>query len=57
MQRKGPSGVPFVEVWRGELVESVHAVAACAVDVDGNATIALGDVDVPVYLRSAAKPF
>ena len=52
-----PSGVPFVGVSRGELVESVHDVAACALDVHGNVRAALGDVDVPVYLRSSAKPF
>ena len=42
---------------RGDLVESVHAVAACAADADGRVAFALGDVDVPIYLRSAAKPF
>src|SRR3984957_5148569 len=52
-----PTGVDFVAVPRGELIESVHAVAACAVDGAGNELLALGDVDVPVYLRSAAKPF
>jgi L-asparaginase II len=52
-----PIGVDFVAVTRGELIESVHAVAACAVDGAGNELLALGDVDIPVYLRSAAKPF
>ncbi len=52
-----PSGVPFVRVVRGALVESVHAVAACAVDERGKVALALGDVDVPLYLRSAWKPF
>ena len=52
-----PSGVPFVRVVRGPLVESVHSVAACAVDERGKVTLALGDVDVPLYLRSAWKPF
>ena len=50
-------GVPFVAVTRGPLVESVHAVAACAADADGNVALALGDVDARVYLRSTAKPF
>jgi L-asparaginase II len=53
----GPSGIPFVAVKRGEIVESLHAVAACAVAPSGETRLALGDVDVPVYLRSAAKPF
>jgi len=46
-----------VEVTRGGLVESVHHVAACAVDTRGNVLFASGDVDTPVYLRSSAKPF
>ncbi len=52
-----PSGPPFVAVKRGGVVESVHAVAACATDAAGRSRLALGDVDVPVFLRSAAKPF
>jgi L-asparaginase II len=46
-----------VEVTRGDLVESVHQVAACAVDADGGVCYASGDVEALVYLRSAAKPF
>jgi L-asparaginase II len=57
MQREIPSGIPFVAVTRGGFVESVHDVAACAADADGNARLVMGDVDVPVFLRSAAKPF
>jgi L-asparaginase II len=51
------SGVPLVGVRRGPRLESVHAVAACACDVDGNVLLALGTIDEPVFLRSAAKPF
>lgn len=47
----------LVEVTRGDFVESVHRVAACAVDARGNVLFGAGDVDVPVYLRSTAKPF
>lgn len=50
-------GEPFVEVTRGDLVESVHRVAACVLDVAGNVVYALGEIDRPVYLRSSAKPF
>lgn len=50
-------GVPYVGVSRGGLVESVHRVAVCAVDRNGEAVMTLGAVDVPVYLRSTAKPF
>jgi L-asparaginase II len=35
----------------------VHAVAACAVDARGHEVLVLGDVDVPIFLRSSAKPF
>lgn len=50
-------GIPLVGVRRGERLESVHAVAACACDVRGNIVLALGSIDEPVFLRSAAKPF
>ncbi len=50
-------GVPFVAVDRGGLVESVHNVAGCAVDRDGKTIFSLGEIDVPVLLRSTAKPF
>lgn len=50
-------GEPFVAVTRGDVVESVHDVAACATDVHGKILFALGTIDVPVYLRSSAKPF
>ena len=48
---------PYVEVTRGGLVESVHHVAACAMDARQNVLFSLGDIDAPVYLRSTAKPF
>jgi L-asparaginase II len=51
------SGVPLVGVRRGPRLESVHAVAACACDVDGRLLLALGSIDEPVFMRSAAKPF
>jgi L-asparaginase II len=51
------SGEPFVEVLRGPLVESVHAVAAYAIDANGRELLSIGSVNVPTYLRSAAKPF
>jgi L-asparaginase II len=35
----------------------VHEVAACAVDASGRVVVAHGDVERPVYVRSAAKPF
>jgi L-asparaginase II len=38
-------------------VESTHAVAACACDDRGTVLLERGTIDVPVFLRSAAKPF
>lgn len=52
-----PTGEPFIEVTRGDLVESVHNVAACAINRSGEVVLAMGDIDVPVFLRSSAKPF
>jgi L-asparaginase II len=46
-----------VEVSRGDLVESVHQVAACALSARGDLLFASGEIDDPVYLRSSAKPF
>ncbi len=46
-----------VDVTRGGYVESVHRVAACTVDAGGNVLERAGDIDSPVFLRSAAKPF
>jgi L-asparaginase II len=50
-------GEPRVAVVRGPTVESVHNVAGFAVDAAGKTVFSFGTVDVPVYLRSAAKPF
>ncbi len=47
----------LVEVTRGDLVESVHRVAGCAVDARATTLYEAGNVEAPVYLRSAAKPF
>ncbi|MGC1380147.1 MAG: asparaginase [Candidatus Baltobacteraceae bacterium] len=51
-----PDGL-LVEVTRGDLVESFHRVDACAVDESGEVLLRAGEIDAPVYLRSAAKPF
>jgi L-asparaginase II len=45
----------LVEVLRGALVESRHRGAVAVVDADGANVLALGDVDMPVYPRSAVK--
>ncbi len=46
----------LVEVLRGSLVESVHRAAFAVVDPDGRLVRAVGDVERPVFPRSAAKP-
>jgi L-asparaginase II len=45
----------LVEAFRGALVESRHCGAVAVVDADGRRVLALGDVDRPVYPRSAIK--
>ena len=45
----------LVEVMRGALVESRHSGAVAVVDTDGKRVLVLGDVDHPVYPRSAVK--
>lgn len=51
------AGIAAVDVTRGERVESTHAVAACASDDAGTILLEHGTIGVPVFLRSAAKPF
>ena len=46
-----------VQVTRGNLVESVHHVAAAAVTPRGDVILSTGDISSPVFLRSTAKPF
>jgi L-asparaginase II len=45
----------LVEALRGALVESRHRGAVAVVDAAGRAVLALGDVERPVYPRSAIK--
>lgn len=45
----------LVEVTRGAVVESRHRGAVIVVDTDGKVVLELGDVDSPVFPRSAVK--
>lgn len=45
----------LVEVLRGGRVESAHRGAAVVCDADGAVVLALGDVERPVFARSAVK--
>jgi L-asparaginase II len=51
----GPEPI-LVEVTRGPIVESRHAVDAAVVDASGALVAAWGEVERPVYPRSASKP-
>lgn len=49
-------GAPFlVEVTRGGMVESRHRAAAAVVGADGHVIMSWGDVNQPIYARSAIK--
>ncbi|MCX8281320.1 asparaginase [Phyllobacterium sp. 0TCS1.6C] len=45
----------LVEVFRGETVESLHRGAVAVVDGDGRLVFSLGDIERPVFPRSAIK--
>lgn len=45
----------LVEVTRGDRVESQHRGAVAVVDADGHVLLALGDIERPIYPRSAVK--
>ncbi len=54
--RESESANPvLVEVVRGAVVESSHAGAIAIADAEGRLVLALGDVERPVYPRSAVK--
>ena len=48
--------LPLIEVTRGELVESRHRGAVAILDAAGGVRHAIGDIDDPVFARSAIKP-
>lgn len=45
----------LVEAWRGGIVESMHRGSVAVVDADGTVHTALGDIDRPIFPRSAVK--
>lgn len=45
----------LVEVTRGQIVESRHAGAVAVLDADGAVLMEIGDIDRPVFPRSAVK--
>jgi L-asparaginase II len=46
----------MIEVTRGGVVESHHVGAAAVLGADGRVEASWGDIDAPVYARSAIKP-
>jgi L-asparaginase II len=52
-----PAHVPLVELRRGGMVEGVHHGSVVVLDPSGQVILAAGDVQAPIYPRSAAKPF
>ncbi|MGH2442643.1 MAG: asparaginase [Chloroflexota bacterium] len=48
---------PLVSVQRGDYTGSLHRGTLAVVGVTGEVRLEIGNVDQPVYLRSAAKPF
>jgi L-asparaginase II len=56
VMREAKSANPvLVEITRGALVESSHRGAIAVADAEGKLLLALGDVERPVYPRSAVK--
>ncbi|MDX1607534.1 MAG: asparaginase, partial [Candidatus Competibacterales bacterium] len=51
-----PANPVLAEVWRGTLTESRHRGAIAVCDAGGRLHAAWGDVERPVYPRSAIKP-
>lgn len=49
------SAVPMVEIWRGSLVECVHAGHAVVADAAGNIVRSWGDSEALIYPRSSCK--
>ena len=45
-----------VEVTRGDFVESRHQIAIAVVDIAGSIVLQAGDIERPIYARSAIKP-
>ncbi len=50
-----PANPALVEIMRGDLVESRHRGAAAVVDAAGKVVLSWGDIDRPVFARSAIK--
>jgi L-asparaginase II len=45
----------LVEAWRGGAIESAHRGALAVLDADGGAVLSMGDIERPIFPRSAVK--
>jgi L-asparaginase II len=52
----GSAAPMIIEVTRGDMVESRHRADIAIVDPEGKVVLAWGDIEPPVYGRSAIKP-
>jgi L-asparaginase II len=57
LDRKPPANPVLIEVTRGEMVESCHRVAVAVMDAAGKLVESWGDIEQPIYGRSAVKMF
>ena len=55
MNPSPPSNPVLVQAWRGGIVESAHRGALAIVDADGRLHTAVGDIERPIFPRSAVK--
>ena len=51
-----PANPVLVEVTRGDMVESRHRAAVAVADPAGKVVLSAGDIERPIYARSAIKP-
>ncbi len=51
-----PAGPAVIEVIRGAMVESRHLATIAVVDAKGKVVMAAGDIEAPIFPRSAVKP-
>lgn len=55
MTDRSPEAVEMVEIWRGDLLESVHRGHAVIVHADGQTVAEFGNADAMIYPRSSSK--
>ncbi|NGP46273.1 asparaginase [Bacillaceae bacterium SIJ1] len=46
----------LVKEWRGQTLENIHHGLICGIDRNGSVIFQQGDIDTPIFYRSALKP-